>query len=65
MAQHLDKQGKQSEAMETIDEAIKHTPTVLELYMVKARIYKVATCICLPVSICLWCLQPRMVCVCL
>ena len=40
MAQHLDKLGDGHGAIEQIDLAIAHTPTLLDLYMVKARIYK-------------------------
>jgi peptide alpha-N-acetyltransferase len=39
-AQHFDKTGDHVKAMEVIDAAIAHTPTVLELYMAKAKILK-------------------------
>lgn len=40
MAQHWDFVGDTKKAMTYINEAIDHTPTILELYMVKAKIYK-------------------------
>eukprot|EP01116_Phalansterium_solitarium_P021831 TRINITY_DN6964_c0_g1_i1.p1 TRINITY_DN6964_c0_g1~~TRINITY_DN6964_c0_g1_i1.p1 ORF type:complete len:862 (+),score=310.88 TRINITY_DN6964_c0_g1_i1:91-2676(+) len=39
-AQHFDKCGKTKLALQYIDEAIAHTPTAIELYSAKARIYK-------------------------
>jgi len=39
-AQHYDQLRQLPKALELINEAIAHTPTVLELYMVKAKIYK-------------------------
>jgi len=39
-AQHFDTIGNQPKAMELINAAITHTPTVLELYMGKAKILK-------------------------
>ena len=39
-AQHYDLLGNHAKAIELINEAIEHTPTVLELYMVKAKILK-------------------------
>jgi peptide alpha-N-acetyltransferase len=44
LAQHLDIAGRFQEALDVISEAIEHSPTLLELYMMKARIYKVYTC---------------------
>lgn len=41
LAQHLDLTKQHQQALTIIDEAIKHTPTLLELYMVKAKILKV------------------------
>ena len=41
LAQHLDHLGKHQEALETVRKGIAHTPTVLELYMVEAKILKV------------------------
>ncbi|TPX33987.1 hypothetical protein SmJEL517_g03200 [Synchytrium microbalum] len=40
LAQHYDYRGEISRALEIINEAIAHTPTLVELYMTKARIYK-------------------------
>ncbi|KAH6586115.1 hypothetical protein BASA50_009605 [Batrachochytrium salamandrivorans] len=40
LAQFQDYKGNTLGALELIDEAIKHSPTVVELYMTKARIYK-------------------------
>ena len=41
LAQHFDVMGQTVKAMELIDEAIEHTPTDMQLYMIKAKIYKV------------------------
>ncbi|KAI9286969.1 NMDA receptor-regulated protein 1-domain-containing protein [Umbelopsis sp. AD052] len=40
LAQHYDKQRKTELALKTIDRAIEHTPTLVELYMTKGRILK-------------------------
>eukprot|EP01119_Soliformovum_irregulare_P010873 TRINITY_DN2677_c0_g1_i1.p1 TRINITY_DN2677_c0_g1~~TRINITY_DN2677_c0_g1_i1.p1 ORF type:complete len:847 (+),score=205.53 TRINITY_DN2677_c0_g1_i1:42-2582(+) len=40
LAQHYDSQGDTSRALETIDRAIAHTPTVIDLYLIKGKIYK-------------------------
>lgn len=40
MAQHLDWNKKYSEALAMIDKALDHTPTLLEAYMIKAKILK-------------------------
>ncbi|KAI8053722.1 NMDA receptor-regulated protein 1-domain-containing protein [Syncephalis plumigaleata] len=40
LAQHFDKLNQQERALKYINEAIAHTPTLVELYMVKARIAK-------------------------
>ncbi|XP_058226821.1 N-terminal acetyltransferase A complex auxiliary subunit NAA15 [Rhododendron vialii] len=40
LAQHYDRRGQHDIALVKIDEAIKHTPTVIDLYSVKARILK-------------------------
>ncbi|CAM0142641.1 hypothetical protein VKS41_002804 [Umbelopsis sp. WA50703] len=40
LAQHYDKQRKTDLALKTIDKAIEHTPTLVELYMTKGRILK-------------------------
>lgn len=41
MAQHYDFLGDTSKALEFIDTAINHTPTLIELFIVKGQIYKV------------------------
>lgn len=38
--QHFDKVGKYQLALDLIDEALKHTPTVIEVYMWRARVLK-------------------------
>ncbi|XP_065196525.1 N-alpha-acetyltransferase 16, NatA auxiliary subunit-like [Sycon ciliatum] len=40
LAQHYDKLGNNQLALQYITDAIEHTPTLIELYMVKAKIYK-------------------------
>ena len=40
LAQHYDKIGESNKAIITIDKAIEHTPTVIEAYCIKGRIYK-------------------------
>ncbi|VDM38371.1 unnamed protein product [Toxocara canis] len=40
LAQHYDKLGSIQQAHMYIDRAIQHTPTLIELYMVKAKIFK-------------------------
>ncbi|KAI9110342.1 hypothetical protein K1719_018784 [Acacia pycnantha] len=40
LAQHYDKRGQHEIALSKIDEAIEHTPTVIDLYSVKSRILK-------------------------
>ncbi|XP_059645164.1 N-terminal acetyltransferase A complex auxiliary subunit NAA15 [Cornus florida] len=40
LAQHYDRRGQYDIALAKIDEAIEHTPTVIDLYSVKARILK-------------------------
>ncbi|XP_023514565.1 N-terminal acetyltransferase A complex auxiliary subunit NAA15-like [Cucurbita pepo subsp. pepo] len=40
LAQHYDRRGQYDIALSKIDEAIKHTPTVIDLYSVKSRILK-------------------------
>ncbi|XP_018600785.1 N-alpha-acetyltransferase 16, NatA auxiliary subunit-like [Scleropages formosus] len=40
LAQHFDKLDKKDVALEYIDSAIESTPTLIELYYVKAKIYK-------------------------
>ncbi|KAF3522933.1 hypothetical protein F2Q69_00051932 [Brassica cretica] len=40
LAQHYDKRGQYDVALGKIDEAIAHTPTVIDLYSVKSRIMK-------------------------
>lgn len=41
LAQHYDFLGNTRTALEYIDKALEHTPTLIEAYMIKARIYKV------------------------
>lgn len=41
LAQHLDVIGQSLQSLELINEAIEHTPTDVQLYMVKARLFKV------------------------
>nr|GMC73322.1 N-alpha-acetyltransferase 15, NatA auxiliary subunit-like [Ipomoea batatas]GMC74948.1 N-alpha-acetyltransferase 15, NatA auxiliary subunit-like [Ipomoea batatas] len=40
LAQHYDRRGQYDLALLKIDEAIEHTPTVIDLYLVKSRILK-------------------------
>ncbi|KAI8996075.1 NMDA receptor-regulated protein 1-domain-containing protein, partial [Gaertneriomyces semiglobifer] len=40
LAQHYDLKGDSKKAVRYIDEAVAHTPTIVELYMTKARILK-------------------------
>lgn len=40
LAQHYDRRGQQDLALTKIDEAISHTPTVIDLYSAKSRILK-------------------------
>ncbi|CAK9174650.1 unnamed protein product [Ilex paraguariensis] len=40
LAQHYDRRGQYDIALEKIDEAIEHTPTVIDLYTVKSQILK-------------------------
>jgi tetratricopeptide (TPR) repeat protein len=40
LAQHFDYLNETTKALEFINKAIQHTPTLVELYMVKGRIYK-------------------------
>jgi peptide alpha-N-acetyltransferase len=42
LAQHFTKKQQFTKALEYIDEAIKHSPTLIDLYLIKARIYKYA-----------------------
>lgn len=42
LAQHYDKIGLPSLALEYINAAIESTPTLIELFLVKAKIYKVS-----------------------
>lgn len=50
LAQHYDQIGQQTLALEYINAAIESTPTLIELFLIKAKIYKVCTCT-LPVLI--------------
>ncbi|CBZ54448.1 putative N-terminal acetyltransferase complex subunit NARG1 [Neospora caninum Liverpool] len=40
LAQHYDFLGRTDKALAVVDKAIKHTPTLADLYLVKGRIYK-------------------------
>ncbi|PPS07049.1 hypothetical protein GOBAR_AA13594 [Gossypium barbadense] len=40
LAQHYDRRGQYDMALSKVDEAIQHTPTVIDLYSVKSRILK-------------------------
>ena len=40
LAQHHDRVGEYAAAMAAIDKAIAHTPTVVDFYMAKAKIFK-------------------------
>lgn len=41
LAQHYDFLGQTKKALDEIDAAIDHTPTLIELFVTKGRIYKV------------------------
>lgn len=41
LAQHYDRLGQTKQALEYINVALEHTLTLIELFVVKARIYKV------------------------
>lgn len=43
LAQHFDYIGKQGVALEYINTAIESTPTLIELFLIKAKIFKVKT----------------------
>lgn len=45
LAQHYDYLGQTEKALIEIDAAIDHTPTLIELFVTKGRIYKVRLCI--------------------
>ena len=45
MAQHYDHRGEHSRALKIVDEAIEHTPTLIELYLLKGKIFKVSVII--------------------
>ena len=42
LAQHHDHRGEHSRALEIVDEAMEHTPTLIELYLLKGKIFKVS-----------------------
>ena len=46
LAQHYDNKRDITKALELIDTAIEHTPTLVELYMTKGRIFKVKIYVC-------------------
>jgi len=41
LVRHYTTIGNTQKAMEYVDKAIEHTPTMMELYMIKAKVYKV------------------------
>lgn len=41
LAQHYDHFGDTANALKFIDEALAHTPTIIELYLFKGKIFKV------------------------
>jgi N-alpha-acetyltransferase 15/16, NatA auxiliary subunit len=41
LAQHFDRTGKHDQALAHINAALEHTPTLVDLYMIKAKILKV------------------------
>ena len=41
VVQHYDYKQEFGKALELVDEAIAHTPTLIELFLLKAKIYKV------------------------
>lgn len=43
LAQHYDHLGLTKNALNEIDAAIEHTPTLIELFVTKGRIYKVSS----------------------
>ena len=51
LAQHYDMIGQQTLSLEYINAAIESTPTLIELFLIKAKIYKVTLpaylCVCL------------------
>ena len=47
MAQHFDYLTQTSKALEYINEALEHTVTLIELYIIKAKIFKVNLCLIL------------------
>lgn len=54
LAQHYDMVSQQTLALEYINAAIESTPTLIELFLIKAKIYKVLlTCV---VHLCVKCL---------
>ena len=40
LANHFDKTGNSGKALEFLDRALAYTPTVIDLHLTKARIYK-------------------------
>ena len=53
-AQHHNQVDNSMKALEMIDAAIDHTPTEVQLYMLKAKILKVS-CVCVCVCVCFVC----------
>ena len=44
LGQHYDYKKEYDEALKFVNEAIEHTPTLIELYLLKGKIYKVGSC---------------------
>lgn len=42
LAQHYDFKGDYEKALKLVEEAIEHTPTLIELFLLKSKIYKVS-----------------------
>lgn len=52
LAQHYDHLGLTEKALNEIDAAIEHTPTLIELFVTKGRIYKVSFVFVMYIYIC-------------
>ena len=64
-AQHYNQVDNSLKALELIDAAIDHTPTEVQLYMLKAKILKVSSqCVCVCVCVCVCACVCMCVCVC-
>lgn len=42
LAHHYDFQGNSQKALEVVNQAMEHTPTLIELFLLKGKIYKVS-----------------------